>query len=934
MRTYQHTAAARIIPAALCLLLFWQIGATQTTLSAGDIAFTGYNSDNPDDFSFVLLKDVTAGTTLTFTDKGWTAAGGFRPGESTMTITFSSARVVGEQFRVPAITGVFLDFDGLSAGSSSGANILLSASGDQIFAYQGSEPFNNSPAEQAKFIAALHMNGLWQTDAVNDQTSALPPGLTDGVHALAISPQVDNARYNCSVTGATVAVLRAAVYQQSNWLTNDNIRFVLPPPCNFLCGLGTDNRPPLVFCPFSMEGFVDETCDYTLKDFRNAVFVSDNCGSYQPLVQSPAPGAILSGNTLITMSTQDAFGNVGSCSFPLFITDTIPPKFADCLNDQTLSAGNGCQLTVPDYTGLITAVDNCDPAPMISQNPDPGTFISQSSDITITLMDASGNTSKCVFRLNVQDATPPTVACALDRFAFYTASCSFVVPDYRNLIKYSDNCDGNPVVVQSPAPGSIVYQDTQINFTISDAAGNQSFCSFQVYLQDITPPAIQCPAFFTIPKDASCQAVMPDLRNQITLNDACDPAPALVQIPAAGQVVTSLPFVSFLTSDASGNFNFCAVPAIFRDNTPPTVACKPAMAMLGVGGTYALLASDVIASMSDNCGTVSVQSIVPSILTCQHSGLTVPVVVTVRDADGNTASCTAQVTVTDATSSPSGWTSSMVGNNAGSAVARSCDNSFILYTSGFNFGTADAVQFLHRTLCGNGEIIARVQNVDNGGAAGVMMRETLAPGAKKAALKTRLTSFLFREVRLTTNGNVTSQQFPAPTLPRWIRLVRNGSTFTAYHSTDGTNWSVTYTTTISMAQCIYIGVYAESVNGTTLTSAVFDNVSTVGSTSPLWAADHQVQAIAPERNDVEVFPNPAENEAFVRLGSELQNAGEVIVRLLDATGRPVWSGGFKPEEGDVLRIPLQALPAGVYVVSAESASGQGHKVKLVVQPSR
>ncbi|HRF41396.1 MAG TPA: hypothetical protein PK198_21535, partial [Saprospiraceae bacterium] len=107
-----------------------------------------------------------------------------------------------------------------------------------------------------------------------------PPGLTDGVHALAISPQVDNARYNCSVTGPTVAVLRAALYQQSNWLTNDNIRFVLPPPCNFLCGLGTDNRPPLVFCPFSMEGFVDETCDYTLKDFRNAVFVSDNCGSY------------------------------------------------------------------------------------------------------------------------------------------------------------------------------------------------------------------------------------------------------------------------------------------------------------------------------------------------------------------------------------------------------------------------------------------------------------------------------------------------------------------------------------------------------------------------------------------------------------------------------------------------------------------------------
>jgi hypothetical protein len=934
MRTYQHTAAARVIPAALCLLLFWQIGATQTTLTAGDIAFTGYNSDNPDDFSFVLLKNVTAGTTISFTDKGWKATGGFRPGEGSMAITFSSARVVGEQFRVPAITGVFLDFDGISAGVSSGANILLSASGDQIFAFQGSEPLDNSPAEQARFIAALHMNGNWQTDATNDQNSALPPGLTPGINALAISPQVDNARYNCSVTGPTGAALKTALYQQSNWLTNDNIRFALPAPCNFLCGLGTDNRPPLLFCPFAMEELVNDACDYTLKDFRNAVVVTDNCGSFQPLVQSPAPGTILSGNTMITMSTQDAFGNPGTCSFQVFVTDTIAPIFANCINDQTLNAGNGCQVAVPNYTGLVSAIDNCDPAPMVTQDPAPGTLINQSSDITITLRDASGNTAKCVFRLNLQDITPPTVACALDRFAFYSASCSFVVPDYRNLIKYSDNCDGNPVISQSPAPGTVVHQDTQINFTIRDAAGNQNSCSFQVYLQDITPPAIQCPVLFTIPKDASCQVVMPDLRSQIILNDACDPAPSLVQIPAVGQLVSSLPFVAFLTADAAGNFNFCAVPAIFRDNTPPALACKPATVMLGAGGTYTLLATDVIASMSDNCGAVSVQSIVPSMMSCQHSGLTVPVVVTVRDTDGNTTSCTAQVTVTDATSSPSGWTSSMVGNTAGSAVARSCDNSFIIYSAGFNFGAADAVQFLHRTLCGNGEIIARVQSVNNGGAAGVMMRETLAPGSKKAALKTRLTNFLFREVRLTTNGNITSQQFPAPTLPQWLRLVRNGSTFTAYHSTNGVNWNVTYTTSVSMAQCIYVGVYAESINGTATTAAVFDNVSTVGSTSQLWGMASSTQQTAPEFADMEVYPNPAENEAFVRLGAEFVNTGETLIRLFDTAGQPVWSGVFRPDEQDALRIPLKTLPAGVYIVRADTASGVKRLARLVVQPMR
>jgi hypothetical protein len=42
----------------------------QTTLEAGDLAIIGFNGDNPDQFSFVLLVDVTANTEITFTDSG------------------------------------------------------------------------------------------------------------------------------------------------------------------------------------------------------------------------------------------------------------------------------------------------------------------------------------------------------------------------------------------------------------------------------------------------------------------------------------------------------------------------------------------------------------------------------------------------------------------------------------------------------------------------------------------------------------------------------------------------------------------------------------------------------------------------------------------------------------------------------------------------
>ncbi len=49
----------------------------QTTLTQGDIAIIGVNTDGDDEFSFLLLKDITAGTSIYITDKGWNDASGF-----------------------------------------------------------------------------------------------------------------------------------------------------------------------------------------------------------------------------------------------------------------------------------------------------------------------------------------------------------------------------------------------------------------------------------------------------------------------------------------------------------------------------------------------------------------------------------------------------------------------------------------------------------------------------------------------------------------------------------------------------------------------------------------------------------------------------------------------------------------------------------------
>ena len=82
---------------AICALVQSEARA-QTTLEAGDLAFTGYKSTGADAVSFVLLRAVTACTFVTFTDRGWLAGGGFRSGEGAFELTFDADYPCGSEF--------------------------------------------------------------------------------------------------------------------------------------------------------------------------------------------------------------------------------------------------------------------------------------------------------------------------------------------------------------------------------------------------------------------------------------------------------------------------------------------------------------------------------------------------------------------------------------------------------------------------------------------------------------------------------------------------------------------------------------------------------------------------------------------------------------------------------------------------------------------
>ncbi|GEM_PF-3408873 len=143
-------------------------------------------------------------------------------------------------------------------------------------------------------------------------------------------------------------------------------------------------------------------------------------------------------------------------------------------------------------------------------------------------------------------------------------------------------------------------------------------------------------------------------------------------------------------------------------------------------------------------------------------------------------------------------------------------------------GTADAFQFLYRTVNYDATIIARVTAVQNTNAwakAGVMIRESTDPDAPFAMMMLTRGNGTSFERRVET-GNTATLTTPADgrTAPYWVKLVRQGMTFTGYKSSDGVNWVQVGTDTISMPSAVQVGLAVTSHNNAALNTSTFTNV--------------------------------------------------------------------------------------------------------------
>ncbi len=151
---------------------------------------------------------------------------------------------------------------------------------------------------------------------------------------------------------------------------------------------------------------------------------------------------------------------------------------------------------------------------------------------------------------------------------------------------------------------------------------------------------------------------------------------------------------------------------------------------------------------------------------------------------------------------------------------------------------ADEFHFAYKTLTGAGSIVAKVVSVENTNAwakAGVMIRETLNPNSAHAFTCMTPASGVSFQRRPGTDQTSLDTTTAAITTPYWVKIERSISgSFTAYHSANGSTWTLQGTELIPMGSNVYIGLALTSHDTALTCQAVFSNVTTTGSVGQQW----------------------------------------------------------------------------------------------------
>ena len=300
--------------------------------------------------------------------------------------------------------------------------------------------------------------------------------------------------------------------------------------------------------------------------------------------------------------------------------------------------------------------------------------------------------------------------------------------------------------------------------------------------------------------------------------------------------------------------------------------------------------------------------------------------------DGADNDCNALVD--DVAFATAGWTAANIGGagiqgQANPTCVEGTAEIWTLEASRVSAAPFDQQHLLSQQLCGDGILSCRIDGITGAGWAGISMRDGLQTGARRVSMKTQLGQVIRREIRSVNNGFVSSLNYARPG-HQWLRLIREGNTFTGLTSADGMEWIFAFAVSLQLSDCIAAGLFVESGQVNTVVTAAFAQVmlSTGAQWQPVTGGRSTTDT---EGYEIDIWPNPGQAQIELLLPPSLVG-GVQKISILDMLGRE--RAAFVPDSSARLSLALPPLPAGIYQLRFERSEGGSISRPWVCMPPR
>ena len=205
----------------------------------------------------------------------------------------------------------------------------------------------------------------------------------------------------------------------------------------------------------------------------------------------------------------------------------------------------------------------------------------------------------------------------------------------------------------------------------------------------------------------------------------------------------------------------------------------------------------------------------------------------VQDALGQSVAPGAQAEFT-----VSSFEGANIGSPAIAGTTAQAGSGFDVVASGAGTSsTNDQFYFASESRSGDFDVKVRLESLrlsDAWALAGLMARESLAPGSRFAAtLAPPALSGSFFQYRLVANSPATNTgAFPVTYPVTWLRLRRSGQTFAGYAGFDGEAWTLLGSVTLNLSSTLRVGLAVSSRSTNATTTAQFREYANVTNASP------------------------------------------------------------------------------------------------------